>query len=71
METAVFWYEKAAILNHPPGIYHLGLMMSKGEGIRKNLPRARTLFAKSAAMDNPQSQFNLGRGGLIPPKNWR
>ncbi len=49
-EEAVHWYRKAAENNDPAGLFGLGGMIAKGEGIRKNPPMAGQLIEKAARL---------------------
>jgi TPR repeat protein len=50
-DEAVAWYRKAAAQDNAAGIYGLGFMYSKGEGVAKDLTQAHDLILRAAKMD--------------------
>ena len=48
---AVHWYQQAADQNNVRGIFGLGTMYAKGEGVEKDPPKAGQLIEKAARMD--------------------
>ncbi|MES2149420.1 MAG: tetratricopeptide repeat protein [Pseudomonadota bacterium] len=51
-EDAVDWYRKAAAQNNAAGIYGLGQMYAKGEGVPKDLAQARDLTLRAAKLEH-------------------
>lgn len=49
-EEAVRWYREAAAGNDPAGLFGLGGMIAKGEGIRKNPAQAGQLIEQAAQL---------------------
>lgn len=49
-EEAVRWYREAAASNDPAGLFGLGGMIAKGEGIRKDPERAGQLIEQAARL---------------------
>lgn len=51
-EDAVKWFQKAADQNDPAGEYGLGLMYSKGEGVKQDSTKALEYITRAAEKDH-------------------
>ena len=52
METAFYWYQKAADYDHDEGWYCLGLALEMGEGTERNSEKALEAFRKGYELDH-------------------
>ncbi|WP_162654224.1 peptidoglycan-binding protein [Lentilitoribacter sp. Alg239-R112] len=59
-DKAMKWLELSADQNFAPAQYRLGNMYEKGEGVARNLDKARELYLKSANNGNISAMHNLG-----------
>lgn len=59
-EQAVFWYRKAAELDHAAAQYHLGLCYAYGVGVEKQVDIAAVWYRKAAEQNHVSAQFALG-----------
>lgn len=57
---AAKWYRKAAEQGHPYAQFSLGLALSNGDGVKKDLVEAISWYRKSAEGGADKAQFNLG-----------
>ena len=48
LQTAFYWYEKAAQKQIPKAQFHLAQLYEKGEGVKKNPQRARYWYQQAA-----------------------
>lgn len=49
-KKCIYWYTKACLQNHPQACNNLALFYEKGEGCKKNLHKALSLYKKSAEL---------------------
>lgn len=56
---AVDWHHKAAIANHAPSIYQLGLAYEIGKGVTANRDTAMKNFNKAAELKVPEAFYKL------------
>lgn len=56
---AVDWHHKAAVANHAPSIYQLGLAYEMGKGVTANRDTAQKNFQKAAALKVPEAYYKL------------
>ncbi len=54
-------FEQAAKLGNRRAQYQLGLLFARGEGVDRDLSRARELLRKAAMQGHPKAQFYLGQ----------
>jgi len=54
-------FQQAAEKGNRRAQYQLGLLYARGDGVRKNLIRARELLHKAAMQGHPKAQFYLGQ----------
>jgi len=54
-------FQQAAKKGNRRAQYQLGLLYARGDGVRKNLIRARKLLHKAAMQGHPKAQFYLGQ----------
>ena len=59
-ETALKYFNKAALLNNPVGQSGLGLMYLYGKGIAKDYKKAFDFFQKAAEQSWVDGQLHLG-----------
>ena len=52
---AFHWYQQAAAVNDPDGLFGLGGMYAKGEGTEKNAKRAGELIEQAARLEHVQA----------------
>ncbi len=57
--AALYWLRKAAESNHPVAQYLLGTMYEAGNGVDRDLDRAKTLYAAAAAHGDKQALSRL------------
>lgn len=60
VESALFWYERAAAKNHPVAQYNLAALYAEGRGVERDLKKCAEWLTKSANQGLAASQFNLG-----------
>ncbi|TDR30729.1 tetratricopeptide repeat protein [Hydromonas duriensis] len=59
-KTALFWFEKAAKLNDPNGLYSLGVMYQNGLGVaKKDMKKARFFWKQAADLGDKLALFML------------
>jgi len=67
-DEAFEWYRQAAEANDPAGIYGLGTMYAKGEGVERDPARAGQLVKRAAEMEHLMAMrsfaYALENGGL-------
>ena len=71
---AARWFALAADAGDPQGMFELGLMRMKGEGMKADRDGAKDMFLKAAAQDHAGAQFYLGvmalqNNGVAPDYN--
>lgn len=59
-QQALFWYRKAAELDHAAAQYHLGYMYSHGDGVARDQHRALYWYQKAAEQGHAEAQYRLG-----------
>ncbi len=60
VSEAARWFALAADAGDPQGMFELGLMRMKGEGMKADRDGAREMLLKAAAQDHAGAQFYLG-----------
>jgi len=65
-EDAARWYQKAADLKNPAAMYDLAGLYETGQGVARDVNKARQLYQASAALGNLEAQRRLKELG--PPK---
>jgi len=71
--TAARLFERAAAQGNRRARYQLGLLYARGDGVEKDLNKARELFRQAAMQGHPKAQFYLGQmyafgdGGVRDP----
>jgi TPR repeat protein len=60
LKSALEWYEKAALQNHPEAIRNLGQLYEHGSGVLQNYETAKYYYEKSANMGNSRAAHNIG-----------
>lgn len=55
------YFEAAAHVNEPGGIYNLGVMYLKGIGVKRNVKTAFKLFQLAAQMGQPRAFYQLAK----------
>ena len=60
LPKAAEWYRRAASQNHPLAQFNLGIMLSHGQGIKRDDSAALIWMQRAAAIGDPAAQFNLG-----------
>ena len=69
-KDAALWYEKAADLKNPAAMYDLAGLYETGQGVARDVNKARELYQASAALGNIEARRRLSElGGRIVP--WR
>jgi serine/threonine protein kinase len=58
-EDALHWFQKAADLSNPHGMYNLARMYEKGQGVSRNIDKAKQLYQESAGLGNVEAQRRL------------
>jgi len=58
---AAFWYGKAADAGNASAMYNLGRMNEFGQGMPKNLAKARELYLKAEGLGNSEAKTGLAR----------
>jgi TPR repeat protein len=61
LKKAIFWWGKAAENGHPLAQCNLGRSYEDGEGVRKNIQKAKEFYAAAAKQSNAIARFNLAR----------
>jgi TPR repeat protein len=65
---AVEAFRNGAAKNYPPSLHFLGMMYLKGQGVQKDVSRARALFEQAVSRGNVFAKRSLGvllmRGGF-------
>lgn len=60
-EQALPWLRKAAISDHPAALVAMGKRYETGQGVKKNLRRARELYTRAANANLADAQYTLAR----------
>jgi TPR repeat protein len=58
-DEAVRWFQKAADLKNPAGLYDLAGLYEKGQGVPRSIEKAKQLYQESAALGNAEAQRRL------------
>ncbi|MGA3238656.1 MAG: serine/threonine-protein kinase [Bryobacteraceae bacterium] len=58
---AAYWYGKAAAAGNVDAMYNLGRMNENGQGMPKNLAKAKDLYEKAAGLGNAEAKAGLAR----------
>jgi serine/threonine protein kinase len=58
-EEAAKWFQKAADLKNPAGVYDLAKMYEEGQGVTRDMEKARQLYRQAAALGNALAQRRL------------
>ncbi|MGP0070521.1 MAG: serine/threonine-protein kinase [Bryobacteraceae bacterium] len=58
-EDAAKWFQKAADLKNPAGVYDLAKMYEEGQGVTRDMEKARQLYRQAAALGNVLAQRRL------------
>ena len=59
MEEAAHWFERAASKGLAPAQFRFASLLEKGQGVKKDLARARRLYIAAAARGNAKAMHNL------------
>ena len=58
-EDAAKWFQRAADLKNPAGVYDLAKMYEEGQGVTRDMEKARQLYRQAAALGNALAQRRL------------
>lgn len=67
LTKAVDWHHKAAVANHPPSIYQLGLAYEIGKGVTANRDTAIKNFRRAAELKVPEAHYKLASLAMAGP----
>jgi serine/threonine protein kinase len=60
-DEAARWFQKAADRDNPDGIYNLGPLYENGEGVARDMQKARQLYQEAAALGNSDAKRRLAQ----------
>lgn len=60
LEKAAYWFNEAALLNHPAACNNIGVFYQYGIGIEKNIKKAIEWLRKGAELGDSYAQVNYG-----------
>ena len=72
LAEAAHWYQRAADVGSPTGIYDLARLYERGSGVTKDVAKAIDLYRRSASAGNSLAMYAIGdlySTGLGVPKN--
>jgi TPR repeat protein len=61
VEQSLFWFDKAAKMNHPEAMFQLGSIYNTGEHVTKNLNTALQYYVHAVVADHPHSYLAIAK----------